>query len=501
MTNGGKRLTLWSVSLAAVGFSVYWFGGARTERGVEESGATPTHSANAAHDGGSVRWIVAGGGSFPESNQLSIEENLGFAAETFGPGGWLLFAGGRGSHGVQILGVTDDRDPVVRQLSRIFNPRPGRQAHYRRTELAVDGPATLDRVGVAIREAAGQAAGDLLIYLAGHGERGETPDDNAVLMWGGGALTVHDLAEILDGTRGRRTVRVVVTSCFSGGFAELAFVDADSERGRPAAGRCGLFATTADELSSGCDADPDRATRHGYGVHFLNALRGRDVRGRPIDLAYLDLNRDGAISFLEAHTRARIESTSIDIPTSTSERWLRHAAPADGPGDPVSLPEEEAVIAALGQRTGLGDDLDVATRRLDELLTDFDAASEALESSRDLEDEAYKTAAAELLAQWPVLDDPWHPLFARTLDANYDAIAATLETSATVRDLWGAMAAADRRAAAVEELRVQKAPVERLVRALENRLLASRLSRHGGSAWATYRRMVSCERGTLPTRR
>jgi hypothetical protein len=128
-------------------------------------------------------------------------------------------------------------------------------------------------------------------------------------------------------TRGTRPVRVVLTSCFSGGFAELAFAGADAGKRELAAGRCGLFAATAEREASGCDPNPDRAAQEGYGLHFLQALQGRDRAGA---VAAIDLDGDGKVSLLEAHARARIASAGIDVPTSTSERWLRATPGAAG---------------------------------------------------------------------------------------------------------------------------------------------------------------------------
>ena len=57
---------------------------------------------------------------------------------------------------------------------------------------------------------------------------------------------------------GRQPLRLVATSCFSGGFAELAFAHADVNAGPTQVPRCGLFAGTWDRKTSGCDPNPDR---------------------------------------------------------------------------------------------------------------------------------------------------------------------------------------------------------------------------------------------------
>ncbi|MBK8592387.1 MAG: hypothetical protein IPN77_25380 [Sandaracinaceae bacterium] len=113
----------------------------------------------------------------------------------------------------------------------------------------------------------------------------------------------------------------MITACFGGGFAELAFAGAEVSAGPASHGACGLFATSAEHESNGCDANPDRQAQQGYALHLLHALRGQGRDGQPV--LGLDLDGDGRIGLLEAHTRARIASDSIDLPSTTSERFLR----------------------------------------------------------------------------------------------------------------------------------------------------------------------------------
>ncbi|MEZ4428586.1 MAG: hypothetical protein R3A51_12970, partial [Nannocystaceae bacterium] len=369
------------------------------------------------------RWLAIGGGSLPESNQVSIEQDLALAITRFGPDGLTLFAGGPGSRAVQVLDDDADADPLRRELAALFSPRGGRDARYRETELLVHGPATRRSTLAAIAAAIAEDGPSLLLYFAGHGERGDGPADNYVALWGQSLVTVRDLAAVLDDAR--RPVRLVMTTCFSGGFGELAFAAADPARGLPDAPRCGLFATTWDLEASGCDPDPDRRAQEGYGLHFLNALAGRDRDGAPVELGALDLDGDGQISPLEAHARTRVAARGFGVPTTTSERWLRQHAPAAGPERDVALPEEEAVIAALSRELGEGDEA-AALAALEELEGAIATTERLLEQASAREEERYRQAAAGLLHRWPVLDDPWHPDFEDELVRGREAITRHL---------------------------------------------------------------------------
>jgi len=451
----------------------------------------------------SLRWIIAGGGSLPESNQVSIEQDLGLALRLFeGSPGLLLFAGGPGTRTVQVQRDAEElaevEDPVAMALAELFSPRGGRGARYRPTTLPVAAEASASSVLGALRRAlAAPGAGPLFLYVAGHGDVGGAPRDNTIVLWGQSRLSVGDVAEVVD--VGARPLALVLTTCFSGGFAELAFAGAEPGQGAAKTPRCGLFASTWDLEASGCDPNPDRRAQEGYGLHFLEALRGHDRDGVSLPTAELDLDDDGKVSLLEAHTRARIAALGIGVPTTTSERWLREVAPAGGKSVDVALPEEEAVIQALGAELGIDPaEPALAAEALAVLERGIDEHKGALLEAQLAEDRAYSAAAAELLGRWPVLDDPWHPDFATMFQAERAAIVSHLEIDATYRAYLDARGEVDRIQVEIGDLRGEAARYERLARAIETRALAGRLAARGGADWRHYAELLACERSLPP---
>ncbi len=447
---------------------------------------------------GPLRWIVAGGGPTPDLDQVQLEQDVRLAREALSPlgPGLTLFAGGAGSQAVQVLDPSLDADPLRASLAALFAPRPGRDARYRPIAFRPDGSASAEALLAAVEGALNDGDAPLTVYLAGHGEGGEAPRESRFLTWGPADVWVEDLAAVLDAAPEHRPFRLVMTSCYSGGFAELAFAGADPEQGAAETDCCGLFATTWDRAASGCDPNPDRGAQEGYGIHFLHALAGEDREGRPLPPEHIDFDGDGAVSLLEAHTRARIASGSFDVPVTTSERFLRAAV---DPGMPLpehvpALPEERAVVVELSVRLGLAhyEDADARLeeigRRLEVLIEELDRAEESLARAEG-------SLAAALLNRWPVLDDPWHPLFPRVLEHDGDAIAAFLAESgeAALRDELSAER--DRLAEEHDELLLRAAPLSRIVRARETLELASRLSAEGGRYWLRYQALLACERG------
>jgi len=448
-----------------------------------------------------VRWLAFGGGTEPATNQVAIEQDLGLAATVLGDGGVILFAGGVGHSPVQVLDLAgwQQRKPEARglaaRLGTLFVPRDGRAAKYRDTKLEPHGAGTVANVTRTLQRVFAQPGEPLLVFVAAHGDAGQTPRENTVALWGGPALRVADLAALDDDAV--RPLRLVVTSCFSGGFAELAFSDADARKGATARDRCGLFASTWDTEASGCDPNPDRRMQESYGLHFLHALARRDRAGKKLPLAQLDLDGDGAVSLLEAHSRVAIASRSLSIPTTTSERWLRHAAPAEGPDGDVSLPENEALIASLGARLHLPDAISVQRRydTLQRLVQDADAA--LLAAERRLE-HRWGPLRIALLERWPVLDDPYHPAYATMVEDQEEAITRFLDSSDESKAFDKADRAMRGAAVALEELELEVSHVRRLVRAQQTMALARRLARKGGPSWKHYQELLACERSVPP---
>ena len=442
-----------------------------------------------------VNALIIGGGTSPESNQLSLEEDLRLASETFGGSTSVrLFAGGPGTRAVQVADDENDPDDLRRQLGDMFYPHGGRDAHYEATTLALHGPSTLDALETRLLDAITTGEGPLTLYIAGHGDGGETPGDSRALFWGGEEMTPADLALLLeDGLlpgAPRRPLRVIATTCFSGGFAELAFRAANRDEGPTDQHRCGLFATSWDEEASGCDPDPDRGHHEGFGVHFLMALQGR-LRDGTDARATLDLDHNGRIGPTEALTQARIAGASIDIPTTTSEALLEALAPAEGERLAFAMPEQARVVEVLGAQLGLDEaacalELSRMEHEGEESKADFDEAIAQM-------DTAYAQLIRATLSRWPVLDDPFHPHFERGLRTERNAIKSFLSTSEEALLWMETTDAVDALSEDDDTRRLRRSALRRLMQAYETQARAERLHALGGTNWNRYLAMRACE--------
>jgi hypothetical protein len=438
--------------------------------------------------------VIIGGGPVPESNEVSLEQDVDFVRQALPGPGVVLFAAGGEFATVRELAPEAKTDSVRVALGDLFAPRSGRGSRYRAPHFDAEA-ATLDNVEHTLSGALAQGTEPLFVYIAGHGDQGQTPAQNSVALWGGGALTVANLATLHEGYS--RPLRLVATTCFSGGFADLVFAKADASAARPAPVlRCGVFAGTADRETSGCDPNPNRRARESYGLHLTHALSGQRKDGSKLPLAAVDFNHDGQVGLLDAHTWARIEAVSFDLPTTTSERWLRAVEPGSAPIVPELLPEDAAVVQQLGAALGLSTETAAQSRwqELDDTIADM---NDQLDGAEDAQHAAEDDLGAQLLERWPVLDDPYHPDFESTLKQNEAAIGELLFDSDSAAERNRLSAKTNRLYERFDEEVVLEARILRVLRAYETLHKAAALHRRGGPAARYYEQLLACERAGL----
>lgn len=438
-----------------------------------------------------LRYLAIGGGATPESTEVSIEQDIELLEHTLKGPGATLFAGGPDSRSVREADAEAQPDALLAGLGELFNPRAGRTSRYRRPKIGI-GRATPANVEKWLSTVVSVGSDPLLVYVASHGDQGAAPRDNVIVLWGGGSMTAARFADLTEDAK--RPVRLVATSCFSGGFAEIAFARGDEHAGATRAPRCGLFAGPWDRQTSGCDANPDRRAQESYGIHFIHALSREDRAGRPLAPAEIDFDQDGTVSLLEAHTRARIASASLDVPTTTSERWLRFAEHGKAAFGPKLLPEEQAVVEQLGRALELTDEAAV-TKRAAELEARLDALDRELDEAQKRLDDETASLSSRLLERWPVLDDAYHPEFSSVIQRDRASILMELTRSSAATRRGEAL----RRVESLEDqqdgIDVEEARVTRLVRAYETLHAAAALERRGGDEWRRYQALLACERG------
>jgi hypothetical protein len=422
----------------------------------------------------------------------------------------------------------------------------------------VAGPTNFDlleqRFGRLAREL---KSGDrLIIYAAGHG--GEAYDRSAdaeqeadandktacaedsedapeltefdryqtsLLLWNQEEVTTTDFVRWLDALPRDVQVVLVMVQCYSGGFAHAIFESADVKLGLSPARRCGFFSQLHDRAAAGCVAELDEQDVEEYSTYFWAALGGKSRTGDAVDADY---DRNGAVSLAEAHAFAVIESDTIDVPTRTSEALLRAYSRLGGPfevqeSDAVrpddlpalekgadllepsgplaelaarARPDQRAILESLAD-AGNGNNLQTveeARIQLEAELEDLDEALDALDAAMDNTDAALLLAQNEAYARWPELYYPNSTAAAELLAEHAEVFASVIEPSPSYAALHDAREQEDRLTEARDEAERRAARLERLLRTIENVVLAENLPRVASpEIVARYRALIAME--------
>jgi hypothetical protein len=343
--------------------------------------------------------------------------------------------------------------------------------------------------------------------------------DTSLLLWNQDELLASELCRWLDRLPRDVEVVLVMGQCYSGGFANVIFNGADAKLGLSPAARCGFFSQLYDRPAAGCVADLDDEDVHEYSSYFWAALGGTTRDGTVVTA---DFDKNGAVSLAEAHAYAVIESDTLDVPVRTSEALLRAHSRLGGP---FELQEGPMARTAADERETEGDAADASTRRddanaelreprgslaelaalarpdqraiLEQLpakvggmplltvedvrvelgtaLEKVDDANEALDAAMTATDEALIVAQNEAYAVWPELHFRESTAAAELLAARGEVIAARVEAMGSYTTLLAAREQEKKLTAEADAAEASTARLERLLRTVENVVLAENL--------------------------
>jgi hypothetical protein len=271
-----------------------------------------------------TRVSLIGGGNTVDQSQAQIESNVAWLQDLFRERGiearTYFGAGNTGEPDVTYLAPNAPAAAAAGELAVLFRP-------HQLQEVA--GSTRKPELIEALRgDLASLAAGDdALVIFNGHGgiDRADTRN-NYLKLWDDGRMTVSDLESLLDAAPQQSQVRFVMAQCYSGAFAGLIYDDPQTASGFHGQ-RCGFMSEASDRLAEGCSLRLDQSEFRDYTTYFFAALGGRTRAGEPIEQRAVDRDRDGLVSFREAHFYALLNAHSSDLSRSTSEQYLEDWSP------------------------------------------------------------------------------------------------------------------------------------------------------------------------------
>ena len=278
--------------------------------------------------------LTIGGGYSPSGNQVSLEKNVLFFGRVIesslaeGYEHTIFFADGDDSRrDVQFIDSESPAPRIYALLARLFDETDHLFERYRDHAVEnVAGSASVANVRNWFETVGRSLTADdrLILYVTAHGGRSndrERPRNTILHLWNDEDVTVEEFAAELDKVSPEVPVVLVMVQCYSGGFADLLFDDADPGAGVAQHNRCGFFATTHKRVAAGCTPDIEDADYREYSSAFWAAILGETRTGEAVEMP--DYDKDGQVSFAEAHAYVLIHSDTIDIPVTMSDAFLR----------------------------------------------------------------------------------------------------------------------------------------------------------------------------------
>jgi thiol-disulfide isomerase/thioredoxin len=249
-------------------------------------------------------------------------------------------------------------------------------------------------------------AGDtLLLYVTDHGEKNrENSRNNTITLWESEeGFSVEHLRALLGHLDSHVRVVMLMSQCFSGSFAGLAFPPS----GPPQGNVCGYFSSTAQRPAYGCYAENLGRKNVGHSFLFMQAL--------------VETGR-----FDRAHEKVLYTDATPDVPLRTSEVYLRRllykAARAAGKSFESYVDE---LLGVAWQDRGAWE---AEIRQLDRIGHAF-----GYFSPRSLDELNQKAnGLVDLNKHLDSVADAW---LAALGDANFAAIAALLDDDPTWKEL------------------------------------------------------------------
>jgi hypothetical protein len=462
--------------------------------------------------GAGLRVLVVGGGPDPGHNQVAIERHVAYFARVLPAGTprYTLFADGNpASKTVLYAEEPKELPPGERAFALLFKSRedasPSVQ-RFRAPQLGrLDGPAKREALTGGFEWVKRGDPDRVLLYFTGHGSRARNGDldDSSYDLWGE-KISVREMAGHLATLPPRTTVTMVMVQCYSGAFGNLIFAGGDPKSGLAEREVAGFFAAPRERMAAGCTTEVNEANYQDFSSHFFAALTGRDRIGRTVRGA--DYNVDGRVGMDEAFAHTLIHDSSIDVPTCTSDVFLRWALPIaneevfqSGYSQVLSwaTPAQRAALEALSRALKLTGETRPADayRRMMENLGRRGGRSLGQAARR------FRTAREEgraaILERWPDLIDPGATDY-RTIRAEAVAELGRRVADGRLQELL----AADEALTEIEEQQYQaeleEARVLRFVRLSKSVILAHRLRESGDPDHRRrFERLIKAEAGSF----
>ncbi len=366
--------------------------------------------------------------------------------------------------------------------------------------------------------------------------------NTTLYLWDHESVEASEFGRWLDRISPEVPVVLVMVQCYAGGFANSIFHRNNPELGLSPSQRCGFFSQVHDRAAAGCSPDVNDADYQEYSAFFWSALRGKSRTDEALVSA--DYDDDQQVSFAEAHAYAVLESNTIDIPVRTSDVFLRRYSRlnqaddseqendegnsavsrffgnvfSSGQSSPEpdrltasgllagmisqARPDQRAILEQLPQKLELTGSVTVEAVRLKlrQAKSDISEARVKLYGAKEVRQEAESDLEEDVCDQWPELNERFTPTTAELTNHRSDEFAEVVAALASYKAWSLAKKREDKLTHQLLAAQCVEAKVQRLLRTIENVVLAANLSNSAPAKIVErYHQLIAMEEGTLAT--
>ena len=459
-------------------------------------------------------FLTIGGGYSPSGNQASLENNVLFFQRVVRESGVspaksdVYFSDGDApGKDLQVIDPTSV-PKANRLMAEFFGDDTSLGLSYRNHRIPnVRGNTKPENIRKWFKDFGSTMKADdrLLIYVTAHGNRSsnrQTPYNTTIATWNKTSIKMKEFVAMLDKLPSGVEVVVIMVQCHAGGFARFIFQDGDPDKGLSSQRRYGFFATVHDRPAAGCTPEVDEASYVEYSTYFWAAIGGRTRDGKRVDAP--DYDRDGTVSFDEAHAFTILTADTIDLPIKSSGEFLtEYSKFGEGKSEllandesyqlilSLATPTQYAVLEGLSEQLGLSGD-----SRIVDAWRATQSRGPRGGSRRRREPEPggdlRRKIASDIERQWPELANVLNPVAVDLMTSRSDEFIEAIEEHPD----YVRFRALTKKAAT--DAAKQRVKYERFLRVADNVALAENLKRLGDKKrLGQYETLVKAESSTL----
>ncbi len=454
-------------------------------------------------------FLLLGGGSSPTQNQVSIEYNAKFFLRSIKKLGFdspvetFYSDGNSPALDIQIAKDEKNRNKIDHLLSQFLKGNKGLTYDYRNNQVQGNsGPCKTDTITTALKNLLQSNNTSNFISFFGHGHGSKTHGRKGItfVTYGEKGIKVSEFTKMLNKQKTDIPLTLFMTQCYSGGFADVIFIDGNSAYGLSPKPRCGFFSTIYSRQSTGCTTAVDDPDYVDYGSMFWGAMSGIDQFGKPFKQP--DYNSDNKTSMLEAHAYTIIHAKTIDVPFTTSDRLLEHFSIER---DPKKLNEnidkskyndlikkadtiQKVILSSLAKSCELGEKGDIKAFRTKttKITEDLKKMKKGYYTSYKKRFAAVAKIRKDILKNWPHLSNPWDSKCTEITTNHEEEIVNLIENHKAQDELKKL----DKKSKEVEEkikkARYQEALNQRLLHTYKSLYLENELNEKGSEEVKSY---------------